>query len=89
MRSIAWDFAADGANVTCVNAALVATDVFSQTVLAEYVPVFFDESKNFRSVFCWTVTPFEIIIQFLLMYLGIKIDNVAGVPRGERLFTFS
>ena len=88
MRSIAWDFAADGANVTCVNAALIATDVFSQAVLAEYVPVFFDESKNFWSMFCWTVTPFEIIIQLLLMYLGIKIDNVAGVPRGERLFTF-
>ena len=81
MRSISWDFAADGANVACVNAALIATDMFSQAVLAEYVPVFFDESKDFRSMFCWTVAPFEIIIQFLLVYLGIKVDNVAGVPR--------
>ena len=50
MWAILWYFAADRTNVASVNVALIAANVFSKSFLAEHVPIFLDESKDFGAV---------------------------------------
>ena len=88
MWAVSWYFAANGTNVACVNAALITTNVFSETILAEDVPVFLDESKDFGAVLNGAVSPFEVSVKFFLMELRIKVNDVVGIPGGRGAFCF-
>ena len=88
MRSISWDFAADGADVTCVDASLVPTNVFSKSFLAEHIPIFLDEGMNFGAVLNGAISSFEVGVKLFLMEFRIKVNDVVGIPGRKRCFSF-
>ena len=89
MWAILWYFAADRADVACVNAALVPTNVFSKSLLAEHIPILLDEGKNLGVVLDGAISPFEVGVKLFLMEFGIKVNDVVGIPGRKRCFLFS
>ena len=88
MWAVSWYFAADRTNVASVNAALIAANVFSKSFLAEHVPIFLDESKNFGVVLDGTISSLEVGVKLFLMEFGIKVNDVVGIPGRKRCFSF-
>ena len=87
MWAVPWYFAANRTNVASVDAALIATNVFLKSVLAEDVPVFLDEGKDFGAVFDGAVSPFEVGVKFFLMEIGIKVNDVVGISGRKSCFS--
>ena len=87
MWAVSWYFAADRTNVASVNAALIAANVFSKSFLAEHVPIFLDESKNW-GVLDGAISSFEVGVKLFLMEFRIKVNDVIGVPGRKRCFPF-
>ena len=88
MWAVLWYFAADRTNVTSVDAALIAANVFSKSFLAEHVPIFLDESKNSGAVLDGAISPLEVVVKLFLMEFGIKVNDVVGIPGRKRCFPF-
>ena len=89
MWAVSWYFAANGTNVASVNAALITTNGFSKTILAEDVPVFLDESKDFGAVLDGAISPLEVGVKLFLMEFGIKVNDVVGITGRKRCFSLS
>ena len=84
-----WYFAANGTNVASVNAALITTNGFAKTILAEDVPVFLDEGKDCGAMFNGAVSPLEVGVKFFLMELRIEVNDVVGISGRKRCFSLS
>ena len=87
MWAILCYFAAERTNLALINAALIATNVFSKSFLAEHIPIFLDEGKNLGAVLGGTISPLEVGVKLFLMEFGIKVNDVVGISGRKGCFS--
>ena len=58
MRAVSGDFAADGSDVTCVDSALVYSNVAAKAFWGEDVQKFLNKFEDSATLFGWAGAPF-------------------------------
>ena len=57
MRAVSGNFAADGSDVTCVDSALVSSNVAAEAFWGEDVPKLFNKFEDSATLFGWAGAP--------------------------------
>ncbi len=82
-RSISWDFTADGRRFSCVDVELESSNWGLHPYFGEGIPVFLDDLFELFSVFFWAIGPVDVPLKFILMDLGIKLDDIISWRKVE------